>query len=277
MTRVVSLLLIVVAALAPSAAQTPTTSIQIAGLSQPVEILRDRWGINHIYAQNEGDLFFAQGYAAARDRLFQFEVWRRQATGTVAEMLGRRELGRDRGARLHMFRGDLDQDLNRYHPRGKAIIEAYVRGVNAYIAETERNPALLPLELKMLGIKPGRWTPTVVISRHQALAGNVGEEVRLLRAIKASNIDQVRELMTFQGGNPRFELDAAINPGSFPDNVLEVYSAFRESVEFRPEDVAAEWRATASAVAADQRWLKPSLAIARSSSIAPDPAGPFDL
>ena len=75
--------------------------VRSPGLSQPVEILRDRWGINHIYAQNEPDLFFAQGYAAAKDRLFQFEVWRRQATGTVAEILGRRELARDRGARLH--------------------------------------------------------------------------------------------------------------------------------------------------------------------------------
>ena len=141
-------------------------------MSQPVEIIRDRWGINHIYAQNEPDLFFAQGYAAARDRLFQFEMWRRQATGTVAEILGRRELTRDRGARLHQFRGDLDDELNRYHPRGKAIVEAYVRGVNAYIAETERNPALLPIEFRMLGITPGRWTPAVVISRHQALNAN---------------------------------------------------------------------------------------------------------
>ena len=271
MTRVVSLLLILAGTLTASSAQAPVVSLQIAGLSQPVEILRDRWGINHIYAQNEADLFFAQGYAAARDRLFQFEVWRRQATGTVAEMLGRRELRRDRGARLHMFRGDLDDDLNRYHPRGKAIIEAYVRGVNAYIAETERTPALLPLELKMLGIKPGRWTPAVVISRHQALAGNVGEEVRLLRAIKASNIDQVRDLLNFQGGNPRFELDSAINASLVPDNVLEVYSAFRESVQFRPEDVGAEWRATASAAAAERRSLQPSL------STAPDPAGPLDL
>ena len=271
MTRVVSLLLILAGTLTASSAQAPVVSLQIAGLSQPVEILRDRWGINHIYAQNEADLFFAQGYAAARDRLFQFEVWRRQATGTVAEMLGRRELRRDRGARLHMFRGDLDDDLNRYHPRGKAIIEAYVRGVNAYIAETERTPALLPLELKMLGIKPGRWTPAVVISRHQALAGNVGEEVRLLRAIKASNIEQVRDLLNFQGGNPRFELDSAINASLVPDNVLEVYSAFRESVQFRPEDIGAEWRATASAAAAEQRSLQPS------HSTAPDPAGPLDL
>ena len=66
------------------------------GLSQPVEILRDRWGINHIYAQNEADLFFAQGYAAAKDRLFQFEIWRRQATGTVAEILGRASSGATR-------------------------------------------------------------------------------------------------------------------------------------------------------------------------------------
>lgn len=247
-----------------SSAQTPAASVQLAGLSQPVEILRDRWGINHIYAQNENDLFFAQGYAAAKDRLFQFEVWRRQATGTVAEMLGRRELLRDRGARLHMYRGDLDTDLNRYHPRGKSIIEAYVRGVNAYIAETERNPALLPLELKMLGIKPGRWTPAVVISRHQALAGNVGEEVRLMRAIKASTIEQVADLMTFQGGNPRFQLDPALDPKTFPDDVLGIYSAFRESVRFEPEDVAAEYRGTV---------LKP---IAR-RDLALDPAGPFDL
>jgi len=61
-----------------------STEIKIAGLQQPVEIIRDVYGINHIYAQNEHDLFFAQGYCAAKDRLFQFELWRRQATGTVS-------------------------------------------------------------------------------------------------------------------------------------------------------------------------------------------------
>jgi penicillin amidase len=273
MTRCVSVFLALLCAASHLNAQVPASSLQMAGLSQPVEIVRDRWGINHIYAQNENDLFFAQGYAAAKDRLFQFEVWRRQATGTVAEMLGRRELRRDRGARLHMYRGDLDTDLNRYHPRGKAIVDAYVRGVNAYIAETERNPALLPMEFRMLGIKPGHWTPAVVISRHQALTSNVSEEVRLLRAIKASSVDQVRELMTFQGGNPRFEVDPAIAVSTFPDNVLETYSAFRESVQFRPEDVGAEWRASGAA-AAVQRTLTPSLSW---NDTAPDPAGPVDL
>jgi penicillin amidase len=273
MHRILAIAVVVASTLHIGSAQIPATSTQIAGLTQPVEILRDRWGINHIYAQNEADLFFAQGYAAARDRLFQFEVWRRQATGTVAEMLGRRELMRDRGARLHTYRGDLDQDLNRYHPRGKSIVEAYVRGVNAYIAETERNPALLPLEFRMLGIKPGRWTPAVVISRHQALAGNVGEEVRLLRAIKASSLDQVRELMNFQGGNPRFEVDPAIDVAAFPDNVLETYSAFRESVQFRPEDVLPEFRALDNRAGAPSRLLGASA----DQVAAADPAGPRDL
>src|SRR6516164_9197014 len=84
-----------------SAARHPQVSARVAdttrvaGLNQPVEILRDRWGINHIYAKNEHDLFFAQGYSVARDRLFQLELWHRQATGTVAEILGPRELNRD--------------------------------------------------------------------------------------------------------------------------------------------------------------------------------------
>lgn len=96
--------------------------LSIPGLQQPVEIIVDRWGIPHIYAQNEADLFFAQGFYAARDRIFQFELWRRQATGTVAEILGPRELKRDIGTRLFKFRGDMTQEMNHYHPNGELII-----------------------------------------------------------------------------------------------------------------------------------------------------------
>lgn len=81
-------------------------TLHISGLQQPVEIIKDRWGISHIYAKTEEDLFFAQGFNAARDRLFQLEIWRRQAHGLVAEMLGSRELRRDIGTRLFRFRGD---------------------------------------------------------------------------------------------------------------------------------------------------------------------------
>ena len=230
----------------PLRAQAPAGQdavVHVAGLSQPVEIRRDRWGINHIYAANEQDLFFAQGYAAAKDRLFQFEMWRRQATGTVAEILGSRELDRDRGARLHQFRGDLDAELAHYHPRGKAIVEAFVDGINAYVAETERTPSLLPLEFTMLGITPGRWTPAVVISRHQGLAANVASEAGWVRAMKAISPEALRSLQYFQGGEPVFTLDPAIDPAAFPDNVLSLYNAFRSPIQFRPEDVAPQFRA----------------------------------
>src|SRR6476619_5149472 len=90
---------------AGSGASTPK-QIVTRGLAQPVEILKDRWGIAHIYAKNEDDLFFAQGYNVARDRLFQLELWRRQATGTVAEMVGKNALKRDTANRLFTFRGN---------------------------------------------------------------------------------------------------------------------------------------------------------------------------
>ncbi len=104
--------------LGAAASVSASETLLCPGLSQPVEIIKDRWGISHIYAKSEGDLFFTQGYNVARDRLFQLEMWRRQATGTVAEILGPLEVDRDLGNRLLLFRGDLQQEMNWYHPHG---------------------------------------------------------------------------------------------------------------------------------------------------------------
>ncbi len=217
-------------------------TLQVPGLKEPVEIVRDAWGISHIYAENESDLFFAQGFNAARDRLFQLELWRRQATGTVAEILGRKELDRDIGTRLHMFRGDLSQELNHYHPRGEAIVTAFVNGINAYVAQTERNPGLLPLEFELLGIKPGRWTPEVVISRHQGLLSNVTSELRYGRAVAMLGAEQVKELNWFRPGSPELALDPAIDGSLLSDEILDRYRAFRRSIKFEPEDIVASHR-----------------------------------
>jgi penicillin amidase len=166
-------------------------TLRVQGLQKPVEIIRDRWGIAHIYASNEHDLFFAQGYNAAHDRLFQLELWRRQATGTVAEILGPRELQRDIGTRLFEYRGDMHRELTSYHPHGVAIVGAFVDGVNAYIDEAMRHPESLPMEFRLLGITPGKWTPAVVISRHQGLLGNIGAELTLGRAVAQLGPDAV--------------------------------------------------------------------------------------
>ena len=223
------------------AAPTPET-LHLSGLKQPVQILKDRWGISHIYAKNESDLFFAQGYNVARDRLFQLELWRRQATGTVAEILGKQELRRDIGNRLFMYRGDLTQELNWYHPHGAAIVDAFVHGINAYIAETERNPALLTPEFKMLGIKPGKWTPAIVISRFNGLAGNVEEELDIALQIRAVGVERAREVDYFQPGNPNLDLDPAIDASLLSPDVLSLYMAFRSPLHFTADELVAKYR-----------------------------------
>jgi penicillin amidase len=214
-------------------------TMQVTGLQHPVEVIRDHYGVNHIYARNDHDLFFAQGYCAAKDRLFQFEVWRRQATGTVAEWLGPREVKRDIGARLFKFRGNLSQEFNYYHPHGESIINAYTEGVNAYISETERNPKLLPIEFKLLGTKPGKWTPEVVVSRHQGLVGNLNEEVNVGRMVALLGEEKVKEIENYGPGDPDLAIDPSLPAERLFDNVTELYTAFRERVSFTPEDLVA--------------------------------------
>ena len=214
-----------------------STTLDIPGLEQPVEILVDQWGVSHIYAETEHDLFFAQGWNAARDRLFQLEMWRRQATGTVSEILGERELKRDIGTRLFKFRRDLEQELNHYHDRGSLIINAYTDGINAYIAQTESDPDLLTIEFDLLGITPGRWTPDVVVSRHQGLLGNIGAELATGRRVAAVGAETVKAVSTFGPGDPLLDLDAAINGSALSEDILELYNAFRRGIQFTPEDI----------------------------------------
>ena len=222
-------------------AQEAQETLDTAGLIAPVEIVTDRWGISHIYAENEHDLFFAQGYAAARDRLFQFEIWRRRATGTVAEILGARELERDTGARLFRFRGDLTTEMRHYHERGDTIIPAFVDGVNAYIDRTARDPDLLPLEFELLGITPGRWTPEVVVSRHQGLVSNVTQELDNALAVAALGADAVKEL-NYYIGDPDLTIDPAIDASRLHGGILDLYRAHRRALAFEPDDVTVAFR-----------------------------------
>ena len=217
-----------------------SNEIEIDGLREPVEIIVDKWGIPHIYAENEYDLFFAQGYNAARDRLFQLEVWRRQATGTVAEILGESELRRDIGTRLFKFRGDMTNELNHYHDNGGQIINAFVDGVNAYIDITRQNPEALPQEFGILGIEPGHWTPEVVISRHQGLLGNIRQELNIGRAVAVAGPETVRDL-TYFVRDPNLNLDPSITEEMLSKDILGLYSAFRRKVTFSSSDESLAW------------------------------------
>ncbi|HEX5829631.1 MAG TPA: penicillin acylase family protein [Gemmatimonadaceae bacterium] len=245
---------------------SPPDSLRLSGLGSPVEVLRDSAGIHHIYARNEHDLVFAQGYLAARERMFQLEMWRRQATGTVAELLGPREVERDRGARLFRFRGDMARELAHYHPNGAAIVRAFVEGVNARVAEVRADSALLPLELRLLGALPGPWTPEVVISRHQGLVGNVDQELQYGRAVAAAGERALLDVAAFGPGTPDVRLDPAVNGALLREHdVLARYRAFRAPLRFQRGDLMGlvdVSRATADSasraleeeLAAERRW-----------------------
>ncbi|MCU0341982.1 MAG: penicillin acylase family protein, partial [Spirosomaceae bacterium] len=230
--------------MAPNYDSGPTRSrvsdAHIKGLQQPVEIVRDRWGISHIYAQNEHDLFMVQGYVAASDRLFQLEIWRRQATGTVAELLGAKEIKRDIGTRLFKFRGNLQAELSHYHPRSAQIIKAFVAGINARVAETRQHPDQLPFEFKVLNTLPDFWTPDIVISRHQGLLGNVRDELSNARIVSMVGGEKLRELQWFHPARtsqePDLTLDKSIKTEALMQPILELYDAFRAPMRFTKPD-----------------------------------------
>jgi penicillin G amidase len=167
--------------------------LKVPGLQKPVEVIRDKWGIPHIYAQNTHDLFFAQGYVMAQDRLWQMEWWRRQREGRLAEILGPAAVERDRQTRLTRFRGPFDErEWNTYHPEGKQLFSAYVNGINTYLAENINN---LPVEFKLTGIRPEPWTPeTVLLRANERVFGDAASELRLARSVAELGVAEANRL-----------------------------------------------------------------------------------
>ena len=180
------------AALAPIAGE-----IDVAGLRYPVEVLRDTWGVPHIYAQTTDDLFFAQGFVAAQDRLWQLDLWRRIAEGRTSEIVGPSAINRDTFARLLRYRGDLEAEWRSYAPDAKRIAEAFVRGVNAQIAYVAAHPEKLPIEFQLTGTRPEPWTPDAVISRMAGyvMTRNARTEVQRARLAQRVGVARVAELI----------------------------------------------------------------------------------
>jgi len=168
--------------------------IQVPGLQKPVTVLRDPWGVPHIFAETQDDLFFAQGFVAAQDRLWQMEIWRRTGEGKLAEVLGPGAVERDRFARLLRYRGDLEAEYASYAPDAKQILAAFVRGVNFFI-ESSRDR--LPVEFQLTGIRPEPWTPEVCLTRMAGyiMTRNAGLEVVRAQAAREMGTAFVDEMI----------------------------------------------------------------------------------
>ena len=133
-------------------------TLHMPGLGAPVRVLRDRWGVAHIYAGGAHDLFFTQGVVAAQDRLFQMELWKRAGQGRLAEILGPSALQRDVNARALQYRGDIQAEFTSYSADGEAILSAFTDGINAYLASLEApgGPGL-PIEFQLAGFLVGEF------------------------------------------------------------------------------------------------------------------------
>ncbi len=163
--------------------------LPVAGLQKPVEVIRDHWGVPHIYAKNSDDLFFAQGYITAHDRLFQLDLWRRIGTGKLAEVLGPQYVKRDRIARLVRYRGDWNEEWRSYSPDAKAIATAFTNGINAYIRSLNGKR---PAEFRIAGFDPGLWAPEDVAARVAGLlmTGNLLAEVNRTLDVKKIGLEE---------------------------------------------------------------------------------------
>ena len=219
-----------------AAAEFPLpSSIAVKGLQAVVDIRIDRWGVSHIYAENSHDAFFGQGWNAARDRLWQIDLWRRSGLGELAAVLGSSYALQDRAARLFVYRGDMQREWAAYGPQAKANTEAFVAGINAYVASVRRDSTLMPQEFTLAGYQPAFWNADDVVRvRNHGLGG--GAELEAVRAQMACKAGlSVASMLIKIAPSWTPVIPQGLNLCSIPANVLAQYELAQKPVSFRDE------------------------------------------
>ena len=181
-----------------------TGEVALPGLHGMVEVLRDRWGVPHIYAENEHDAFFAQGVVHAQDRLWQMEIHRRTGQGRLSELFGEVALDTDRLVRTMGFPRLAEDDWAMAAPELRAALEAYVAGVNAWLTSGK---AGMPVEFTLLGYKPEPWSVIDCLAFSRVMIVELshawyGELIRA-RLIEAVGAEHAAELeIEYPSANP---------------------------------------------------------------------------
>ncbi len=224
----------------PVSAENPASviptpvSMTVAGLERPAEIIVDRYGVPHLYAGTHYDAFFLQGFNAARDRLWQIDLWRRRGLGELSEVLGPVYLEQDRAARLFLYRGDMYREWLAYGSDAKRIAESFVAGINAWIDQTVQQRDLLPLEFLQLNYRPSKWSPEDVVRiRSHGLLRNVVQEVQRAQLVCAGGLELAADWKKLE---PQWQttVPAGLDPCSVPVDVLNDYLLATAPVTFKP-------------------------------------------
>jgi len=216
------------------------SSSSVAGLKAPGKILVDVWGIPHIYAANERDLFFLQGFNAARDRLWQIDLWRKRGLGLLARDFGPAYVEQDRALRMFLYRGDMTAEWASYGPRARDQAEAFVAGINAYVADVRAGSRPRPVEFQIAGTMPDLWTPDDVMRIHShGLTRNVASEVKRSLVACAAGLKTDRLRVRLQPAWTT-KIPEGLDPCSIPKQVLAPYDLATRPVAFAgPQQKAA--------------------------------------
>jgi penicillin G amidase len=208
------------------------TSTDVAGLKAPGQILVDVWGIPHIYAANEHDLFFLQGFNAARDRLWQIDLWRKRGLGLLARDFGAAYAEQDKALRLFLYRGDMNAEWAAYGPNAKSFAEAFVAGVNAYVGDVQAGRRPRSIEFKIAGTMPDLWTADDVVRiRSHGLTRNVASEVKRSLVACAAGLEADRLRVKLEPSWTT-KIPEGLDPCSIPKAVLGPYDLATRPVAF---------------------------------------------
>jgi penicillin amidase len=219
--------------------QMTDADLVIRGLTDAVSIAIDHWGIAHIRAGNLMDLFLAQGFNAARDRLWQMDLWRKRGLGLLAADFGPGYLEQDRAARLFLYRGDMAAEWACYSPDARDICAAFVKGINAYIDLVAQDPERMPVEFIELGTKPAKWiAEDVVRIRSHPLMRNAISEVTRANIMAAAGAEA--DLLRQNLNPPKApQVPDGLDLGSIPMAVLDIFKLALLPVSFTRERLAA--------------------------------------
>ncbi|MEW6763390.1 MAG: penicillin acylase family protein [Pseudomonadota bacterium] len=205
--------------------------VKVAGLNQPARILVDKWGVPHIYAASQDDAFFVQGFNAARDRLFQIDLWRRRGLGELSSVFGPAYVEQDRAARLFLYRGGMEPEWKAYGKDAYKTSARFVAGINAYIDYIARKPELLPFEFRQLRYAPAKWRPEDVVRiRSHGLTRNLTQEFARSRVVCRAGLaaDAVRAKLSPSWTT---RVPEGLDP-CLPEDALEVFHLATENVRF---------------------------------------------
>ena len=215
-----------------TAAANDAIEFQVHGLSAPAEILVDEYGVPHIYANDHYDVFFVQGFNAARDRLWQIDLWKRRGLGQLSEILGKQHVAQDKAARMFVYRGDMYAEWLAYGNDAKRIAESFTAGINAFVEVAKANPDLMPVEFAMLGYEPSPWSADDVVRiRSNGLWRNVVTEVWRARLACNGQADLAARWLKLEP-TWQTETPAGLDPCVIPDNVLDNYLLAKAPVDF---------------------------------------------